>query len=157
MVESGRRFVAAASADSPEGYAEASGPDLATRCTPNEAAATEKGDQQLLRLNDGWRLAHSLTSTSCLWCGCRITLRMDGGRQRRFCLPAHRTAYYSAARRLVDGLVRAGRLSVAALHASPATCTLVPGAFAGGAAGGVAKIARPRSASPIRVLWAGSI
>jgi hypothetical protein len=58
MVESGSRFEAAASADSPEGYAEASGPDLATPCTPNEAAASENGDRQLLRLNDGWRLAH---------------------------------------------------------------------------------------------------
>jgi hypothetical protein len=57
-VEGRNRFGAAESADSPEGYAVASGPDLATRCTPNEAAAAEKGVRLILRLNDGWRLAH---------------------------------------------------------------------------------------------------
>jgi hypothetical protein len=59
MVESKNRsrFEAAESADSVEGYADASEPDLATRCAPNEAAAAEKGDRLLLRLNDGWRLA----------------------------------------------------------------------------------------------------
>jgi len=58
MVESRSRFEAAVSADSPEGYADASGPDMATPCTPNEAAASEYSDRQILRLNDGWRLAH---------------------------------------------------------------------------------------------------
>jgi hypothetical protein len=35
MVESRSRFEAAETADSPEGYADASEPDLATRCTSN--------------------------------------------------------------------------------------------------------------------------
>jgi hypothetical protein len=45
MVESRSRFQAAVSAGSREGYADGSGPDMATRCTPNEAGASETGDR----------------------------------------------------------------------------------------------------------------
>jgi hypothetical protein len=60
MVESRNQFEAAASTDGPGGYPEASGPDLATQHTFNEA-----GDRPILQLNDGWR---SLTTAHCSGC-----------------------------------------------------------------------------------------
>jgi hypothetical protein len=47
-VESRNRFGAAESADSPEGYADASGPDLATQHTFNEAGTARFGIATLL-------------------------------------------------------------------------------------------------------------
>jgi hypothetical protein len=97
--------------------------------------AAEAAHRDICQENGGLRqgpMDEIAMAIGCVWCGGPITRRLDGGRQRRFCLPAHRTAYYSAARRLVDGLVSSGRLSADALHASPAT--LVPGAFVGGSA-----------------------
>jgi hypothetical protein len=91
---------------------------------------------------------------TCLWCGCPILPRTDGGRPRRFCHAQHRTAYYSAARRFVDQLVQQGRLPVAVLHAPPATCTLLPGAVSGGGATTLPGKAPRAWVSPIRVLWA---
>ena len=80
---------------------------------------------------DGGAERSSTAACACLWCGRPFTLRTDGGRRRRFCLPLHRTAYYSAARRFVDQLVQQGRLSATVLHAPPATCTLLPGGMPG--------------------------
>jgi hypothetical protein len=93
-------------------------------------------------------------TASCLWCGRSVEPRTDGGRPRRFCLPQHRMAYYSAARRFVDQAVRQGRLSVAELHAPQSTCTLIPVAISGVPATGVAKTDRNAPSAKIRVLWA---
>ena len=78
---------------------------------------------------------HDMAGHTCPWCGQSFT-RRRAGRPQRFCLPQHRMAYYSAARRFVDQLIRGGRLPSAALHGSPATCTLLPGAILGSGASG---------------------
>lgn len=90
----------------------------------------------------------------CLWCG-RSFMARRGGKRQRFCLPEHRRAFETAARRYVDRLVTQGRLPVDALHSRTATRALVVGAVSGSGATGVAKTARSRSTSPVRVLWAG--
>ena len=90
---------------------------------------------------------------ACLWCD-RPYAPRRGGKRQRFCLPQHRTAYYSAARRLVDHLVQQGRMQVAALHAPPATCTLVAGAISGSEAIRVARTSRSHRTGTIGVLWA---
>src|SRR5215470_13383986 len=86
----------------------------------------------------------------CLWCGQPFQLRIDGGRSGRFCAPQHRKAYWAATRRYVDELVRRGHIEVVALHASPATCTLLLGAFSGRVATTLAKTALSRCTSPKR-------
>jgi len=58
MMKSENRFRAAQSGQDAEGCTRASETDLATRCTSNEVVPLEKGNQLLLQLNEGWRLAH---------------------------------------------------------------------------------------------------
>src|SRR5262245_14154275 len=61
----------------------------------------------------------------CPWCGREYSPRQGGGSPQRFCSRTHRQAYYSAARRYVDAMLRAGKLPVAELKASRTACTLV--------------------------------
>jgi hypothetical protein len=53
----------------------------------------------------------------CLWCGASFEPRTSGGRAQRFCCPAHRHAYATAARQYVDREISAARLTVDALKA----------------------------------------
>ena len=65
-----------------------------------------------------------ITRTMCLWCDGAFRARNNGGSQQRFCCPAHRTAYHSAARRYVKAMVAAGKVSVDELKAAGTACTL---------------------------------
>lgn len=59
----------------------------------------------------------------CLWCG--KGLRLGRGRSAgRFCCAAHRTAYWTACRRLGELALTCGIVSIADLKAGPAACTL---------------------------------
>jgi hypothetical protein len=74
------------------------------------------------------------TADRCLWCASWLPEGRGRGSPRRFCSASHRTAFHSAARRLVKLMIDDGRLSVAHLHASRKACTLSPVANSGGGA-----------------------
>ena len=91
---------------------------------------------------------------ACVWCGQPFKPRRTGGSPQRFCLPAHRRAFDMAARRYVDRLIAAGRVSIADLHAPPAARAGYSGLVGWGCYPQVAETARSRSVSPIRIVWA---
>jgi len=103
----------------------------------------------------GADLVLAITRTCiCLWCRRPFEPRRSGGKPQRFCVPAHRRAFETAARRFLGRLIAAGELSVAALNAPPATRALLPGAVPGGGATTLAEAAKSRSVSLVRILWA---
>ena len=62
---------------------------------------------------------------TCLWCQHQFQLRR-GGSRKRFCSAAHRSAFWSAARRWTDHAIAAGVLSLDQLRSDdPAACTLL--------------------------------
>ena len=91
----------------------------------------------------------------CLWCGGPLPGARNRGSARRFCRPDCRMAFHSAARRYVNRAISDGRLSVAELNGPRKACSLVSGAISGVGATQVAKTARSRLVSPVRVCWAG--
>jgi hypothetical protein len=54
--------------------------------------------------------------TACLWCDQSFESRETGGKPQRFCCPAHRREFDTAARRYVRCLLDAGFVSVADLR-----------------------------------------
>ena len=91
---------------------------------------------------------------TCLWCGKLFPPRSTGGLRQRFCQPAHRRAFETAARQLVGRLIAAGQLSVDSLHASPATRALLPGAISDVGATTLPGKALRAWVTPVCVLWA---
>lgn len=64
-------------------------------------------------------------SAICVWCGTQFTARTTGGSPQRFCSPADRAAFHSAARRWAERAVASGALSVPDIQSTaPAACTL---------------------------------
>jgi hypothetical protein len=57
----------------------------------------------------------------CSWCGRGFERRTSGGSDQRFCQPACRQAFWSAARRWVERAVQAGLLSSDMLKAAGAS------------------------------------
>src|SRR4029077_19822948 len=69
-----------------------------------------------------------ITLPVCLWCRRPCSARR-GGSPKRFCCAAHRTAFWSAARRWAERAVVSGLLSVDDLrNGAGEACTLFPGA-----------------------------
>src|SRR5262249_29384117 len=92
---------------------------------------------------------------NCLWCGHQFTPRCSGGKPQRYCLPACRRAFETAARVYVGRLITAGQLSLGALYAAPATRALPGGSISARTAATLAGDAQSRCVAPIQVLWAG--
>ena len=116
-------------------------------------------DEASAVIADGERLPpeelRPTTADRCLWCAGSLPEGRGRGSPRRFCSDNHRTAFHSAARRLVKLMIDDGRLTVADLHAPRKACTLGPVANSGGGATTLAKTVRSRCMTPIRVLWSG--
>jgi hypothetical protein len=69
-----------------------------------------------------------ITLPVCLWCRRPCSARR-GGSPKRFCCAAHRTAFWSAARRWAERAVVSGLLSVDDLrNGAGEACTLFAGA-----------------------------
>ena len=68
-----------------------------------------------------------ITSSVCPWCKRAFPARR-GGSPKRFCCAAHKTAFWSAARRWAEKAVVSGLLSVDDIRNGVGeACTLLPG------------------------------
>jgi hypothetical protein len=65
----------------------------------------------------------------CIWCCCPFHPRTTGGSEQRFCSPAHRHAFGSAARRWAVLAIERGVISVATLKAAGTSAHAAGGAF----------------------------
>jgi hypothetical protein len=64
----------------------------------------------------------------CLWCDRLFQARRTGGTPKKFCSPAHRNAFHTAARKWAEKAVADGRITLDDLKRDPAACTLLPAA-----------------------------
>ncbi len=101
------------------------------RSEPASAASDEAVGHQTSRQSSGT----AVSLNRCVWCGHAFLPRRRGGKRQRFCQPAHRRAFESAARQYVGRLIAAEELPVAVLHAPPATRALLSVAVLGVPAG----------------------
>jgi hypothetical protein len=65
----------------------------------------------------------------CLLCDRPFRARRTGGTPKKFCSPAHRNAFHTAARKWAEKAVADGRITLDDLKHDPAACTLLPTAF----------------------------
>ena len=56
---------------------------------------------------------------TCIWCGCPLSLRVDGGKKQRFCCTAHRSRYWRALRKWASRVFDAGLISIDDLRPAP--------------------------------------
>jgi hypothetical protein len=63
---------------------------------------------------------------TCAWCSGPFASRRSGGRPQRFCSPAHRRAWDTAARRLVARMVAESQLAVGVWHDDGRGATRAP-------------------------------
>jgi hypothetical protein len=74
----------------------------------------------------------------CLWCLGTFRKRTSGGTQQRFCRPAHRHAFGTAARRWAILAVERGLVTVETLKVAQTSARAVPGApYWGGTGSGL--------------------
>jgi hypothetical protein len=64
----------------------------------------------------------------CSWCDRPFRLRRTGGTPKKFCSPAHRNAFHTAARKWAEKAVADGRITLDDLKRDPGACTLLPAA-----------------------------
>jgi hypothetical protein len=74
------------------------------------------------------RLTSSEDGT-CLLCDRPFQARRTGGTPKKFCSPAHRNAFHTAARKWAEKAVADGRITLDDLKRDPAASTLLPPAF----------------------------
>jgi hypothetical protein len=65
----------------------------------------------------------------CSWCDRPFRVRRTGGTPKKFCSPAHRNAFHTAARKWAEKAVADGRITLDDLKHAPAACTLLPAAI----------------------------
>jgi hypothetical protein len=61
----------------------------------------------------------------CLLCDRPFQPRRTGGTPKKFCCPAHRNAFHTAARKWAEKAVADGRITLDDLKRDPAACTLL--------------------------------
>lgn len=64
----------------------------------------------------------------CLFCDRPFQARRTGGTPKKFCSPAHRNAFHTAARKWAEKAVADGRITLDDLKRDPGACTLLPAA-----------------------------
>lgn len=57
-----------------------------------------------------------MTTTPCPWCGTPFEATRRGDQTKRFCRPACKNEYHSAARRFTEDMVEKGRISYSLLR-----------------------------------------
>jgi hypothetical protein len=91
------------------------------------------------------RLTSSEDGT-CLLCDRPFQARRTGGTPKKFCSPAHRNAFHTAARKWAEKAVAGGRITLDDLKADPAACTLI--------SGGISPATAPEAGSEVDALGA---